>query len=268
MAIRYRVDVLKWLKAAGYNTTRIRREALLGQSTLTKLRRGELLSWGETGRVCEMLHCQPGDLFVYFPETAEGAKVPGPSEYQRGVDVIAAAVGASGETITACATRAHMSAITIAEAVNMTDSQLVVIGDYLLGFADGAETRGHKAETRAAGDGAEAEAVTVEPAEAEAQAEVDEDLDEMYHVVWGVCLCRVDRGKNAYAYVHDNPEYARSILPDFKKAKKTPYKNRRRDKALDAFVDGIIAHMEAERRAETGSEAGAGDLSPGDGGTV
>lgn len=156
MAIHYKVDVLKWLRAAGFNSGRLRREKLLGQSTLTKLRRGELLSWGETGRVCEMLHCQPGDLFVFYPETAEGAKVPGPSEYQRGVDVIAAAVGASGETITACATRAHMSAITIAEAVDMTDSQLVVMGDYLLEFADGAEARGHKAE---------AEAVTVEPAD-------------------------------------------------------------------------------------------------------
>lgn len=160
MAIHYKIDVLKWLRAAGFNSGRLRREKLLGQSTLTKLRRGELLSWGETGRVCEMLHCQPGDLFVYFPETAEGAKVPGPSEYQRGVDVIAAAVGASGETITACATRAHMSAITIAEAVNKTDSQLVCLGDYLLEFADGVE-----AEARAAGDGAEAEAVTVEPAD-------------------------------------------------------------------------------------------------------
>lgn len=255
MAIHYRVDVLQWLKAAGYNTGRLRREKLLGQSTLTKLRHGELLSWGETGRVCEMLHCQPGDLFVYFPETAEGAKVPGPSEYQRGVDVIAAAVGASGETITACATRAHMSAITIAEAVNMTDSQLVVMGDYLLGFADGAEARGHKAE-----------AVTVEPAEAEAQAEVDEDLIELCAAVWSICINRKDRDTRAYYYLHDNHDYARAVLPDFTAANRGPFK--KRDKAVNAFVDRIIAHMEAEGRSETGSADGAGDLSPGDGGTV
>lgn len=154
MAIRYRVDVLKWLKAAGYNTTRIRREALLGQSTLTKLRRGELLSWGETGRVCEMLHCQPGDLFVYFPETAEGAKVPGLSEFTRGVDVIAAAVGASTWRITDGITRSRMSHITVSDAVNMTDSQLVCLGDYLLEFADdGAHKAVGRSETGSA-DGA------------------------------------------------------------------------------------------------------------------
>lgn len=153
MAIHYRVDVLKWLKAAGYNTTRIRREALLGQSTLTKLRRGELLSWGETGKVCELLHCQPGDLFQFIPETAEGAKVPGPSEFKQGVDVIAAAVGASPWTITDGITRSRMSDITIAEAaVNMSDAQLVLIGDYLLEFADKAGGRSETGSEAGAGD--------------------------------------------------------------------------------------------------------------------
>lgn len=154
MAIRYRVDVLKWLKAAGYNTTRIRREALLGQSTLTKLRRGELLSWGETGKVCELLHCQPGDMFAFYPETAEGAKVPGLSEFTRGVELIAAAVGASAWRITDGIARSRMSDTTIAEAVDMTDSQLVCLGDYLLEFADdGAHKAGGRSETGSA-DGA------------------------------------------------------------------------------------------------------------------
>ena len=145
MAIRYRFDVLQWLRAAGYNTGRLRREKLIGQSTLQKLRRGELLSWGETGKVCELLHVQPGDLFVYIPETAEGARVPGPSEYQRGVDVIAAAVGASVWTITDGITRSRMSNTTIAEAVNMTDAQLVCLGDYLLSMRDGAEGQAENA---------------------------------------------------------------------------------------------------------------------------
>ncbi|MBR2407162.1 MAG: helix-turn-helix transcriptional regulator [Clostridia bacterium] len=145
MAIHYKVDVLKWLRAAGFNSGRLRREKLLGQSTLTKLRRGELLSWGETGKVCELLHCQPGDLFAFYPETAEGAKVPGLSEFTRGVELIAAAVGASAWRITDGITRSRMSDTTIAEAVNMTDSQLVCLGDYLLEFVEDA----HKAEGRA-----------------------------------------------------------------------------------------------------------------------
>lgn len=161
MAIQYRVDVLQWLKAAGFNTGRLRREKLLGQSTLTKLRRGELLSWGETGKVCELLHCQPGDLFVFFPETAEGAKVPGPSEFTRGVELIAAAVGASPWTITDGIRRSHMSDITIAEAVNMTDAQLVVIGDFLLEFADKAGGRSETGSADGAGDLSPADGGTV-----------------------------------------------------------------------------------------------------------
>ncbi|MBR2125383.1 MAG: helix-turn-helix transcriptional regulator [Akkermansia sp.] len=266
MAIHYRVDVLQWLKAAGYNTGRLRREKLLGQSTLTKLRRGELLSWGETGRVCEMLHCQPGDLFVYFPETAEGAKVPGLSEFTRGVELIAAAVGASGETITACATRAHMSAITIAEAVNMTDSQLVVMGDYLLEFADGAEARGHKAEARAAGDGAEAEA----QAEVDAQGPVvPHFVHDLSDILW---YNSSDKNYTAWRYLYQDMEYAATLEDDYKAIMREPWESKKvkvgKLAAIKALEAKIIAHMEAGGRSETGSEAGAGDLSPGDGGAV
>lgn len=38
--------------------------------------------------------------------------------------------------------------------------------------------------------------------------------------------------------------------------------------AIKALEAKIIAHMEAVGRSETGSADGAGDLSPGDGGTV
>lgn len=149
--IRYRFDTLAWLRAAGYNSGRLRREKLMGQSTLQKLRHGDLLSWGELSKVCELLHVQPGDVVYYVPDTAEGARVPGPSEFTRGVEVIAAAVGASPWRITDGITRSRMSDITIAEAVNMTDAQLVCMGDYLLTFAEGSE-RPSEAEGRADGD--------------------------------------------------------------------------------------------------------------------
>ena len=71
MAIRYKFDVLQCLRAAGFNSGRLRREKLIGQSTLQKLRRGRLLSWHETEKVCELLHVQPGDVFEYVSEAAE-----------------------------------------------------------------------------------------------------------------------------------------------------------------------------------------------------
>ena len=137
--IRYRFDVLAWLRAAGFNSGRLRREKLLGQSTLQKLRHGDLLSWGELSKVCELLHVQPGDVVYYVPDTAEGARVPGLSEYAAGVDVIAAAVGVPGHVIVDGITRSRMSAITVADAINMTAAQVGVMGQYLLSFAEPSE---------------------------------------------------------------------------------------------------------------------------------
>ena len=69
--LRWRIDILTALKAAGYNSTRIRREKLMGQQMLTKLRNGELPSWAVMNDICEWLHCQPGDLIEYVSDTEE-----------------------------------------------------------------------------------------------------------------------------------------------------------------------------------------------------
>ena len=61
MAIQYKADVLALLKAAGYPSTRIRAEKLLGQSYVQQLRKGELISWAALNTVCRLLDCQPGE---------------------------------------------------------------------------------------------------------------------------------------------------------------------------------------------------------------
>ena len=65
MPLEYKVDILEELKKAGYNTTRIRRERLMGESVLQKLRERKPLSWNELGTICQLLNCQPGDLIQY-----------------------------------------------------------------------------------------------------------------------------------------------------------------------------------------------------------
>ena len=65
MPIKYKIDVLAALKAAGYNTNRIRKEKLLSESTLQRLRTGELVSGENLGRLCKLLSCQPGDIIEY-----------------------------------------------------------------------------------------------------------------------------------------------------------------------------------------------------------
>ena len=64
----YKFDVLESLKEVGYNTTRLRKEKLLGEATLQKFRNEELVSWDNIATVCQLLCCQPGDLMEYIPE--------------------------------------------------------------------------------------------------------------------------------------------------------------------------------------------------------
>lgn len=65
MPIRYKIDVLAELKAAGYSTTRIRNEKLIGQSYLQQIRNGEIVSNACLDKLCQLLNCQPGDILEY-----------------------------------------------------------------------------------------------------------------------------------------------------------------------------------------------------------
>ena len=66
MPIRYKKDVIAMLKAAGYNTTRIRRDKIMGEAMLQKLRKGEMVSWATLDTICRLLNCQPSDLIEYI----------------------------------------------------------------------------------------------------------------------------------------------------------------------------------------------------------
>ena len=72
MAIQYKLDIMAELKKAGYTSTKIREEKLIGQSYLQQLRHGELVSWKTIDTICALLHCQPGDLVEYVEEPVEG----------------------------------------------------------------------------------------------------------------------------------------------------------------------------------------------------
>lgn len=70
MAIRYKqgINVLDMLKNAGYSTYRLRKEKLLGESVIQKLRNGDLPSWNELNVICGLLHVQPGDLVEHVDD--------------------------------------------------------------------------------------------------------------------------------------------------------------------------------------------------------
>lgn len=72
--IRYKIEILPALKAAGYSTNKIRTDKLMGQATLQQLRHGELASWKTIDTVCRLLGCQPGDLLEYVPDEVPNAE--------------------------------------------------------------------------------------------------------------------------------------------------------------------------------------------------
>lgn len=71
MPLRFKVNILEELKNAGYNTSKIRNDGLLSQSTLQKLRDGGQLSWSNIETICRLLQCQPGDILEYVPDESE-----------------------------------------------------------------------------------------------------------------------------------------------------------------------------------------------------
>ena len=80
MPIKYKIDVLAALKSAGYTTYRLRKEKILGESTMQQFRSGEIVSTENLSRVCELLNCQPGDILEYVPSEESPEAEPAQSE--------------------------------------------------------------------------------------------------------------------------------------------------------------------------------------------
>ena len=72
MTIVYKANILSVLKEKGYNTTRLRKEKLLAESTIQQLREGKLVSWANIDRICTLLNCQPGDILEHIVPKKEG----------------------------------------------------------------------------------------------------------------------------------------------------------------------------------------------------
>ncbi len=61
----YKINVIESLDEAGYNTTRILRENLIGQSSMQKIRKGEMVGIKTLDKICELLDMQPGNIIKY-----------------------------------------------------------------------------------------------------------------------------------------------------------------------------------------------------------
>lgn len=68
MALRYKIDVLDALKEKGYSSYTLRKEKLLSESTIQKLRVGEGVAWDNLDTLCRLLECDICDLLEYQKE--------------------------------------------------------------------------------------------------------------------------------------------------------------------------------------------------------
>lgn len=63
--IRYRIDIVKALTDSGYVLQDLRRQHKISESTLQKIRNGELITLKSLEVICELLDMQPADLIEY-----------------------------------------------------------------------------------------------------------------------------------------------------------------------------------------------------------
>lgn len=66
--LEYKIDVLETLKENGYNTTRLRKEKLLGENAIQSLRNNEMVGIIALEKICKLLDMQPGNIIKYVEE--------------------------------------------------------------------------------------------------------------------------------------------------------------------------------------------------------
>ena len=59
------LDPIKKLQRAGYSLYRLRKEKLIGNGTLERIKSGQSVSTETIDTICRLLDCQPGDILEY-----------------------------------------------------------------------------------------------------------------------------------------------------------------------------------------------------------
>lgn len=72
--LKYKIDILDALKDNGYTTYKLRKDKLIGEAQIQKIRTGELASKETLNTICRLLVCQPGDILEYIPDDSDGVE--------------------------------------------------------------------------------------------------------------------------------------------------------------------------------------------------
>ncbi len=68
MAIEYKIDVLKALKEAGYSSAKLRKDKIIGEATIQRLRHKQTVSFDVLSKLCFLLNCEIGDILIYVKD--------------------------------------------------------------------------------------------------------------------------------------------------------------------------------------------------------
>lgn len=70
--IAYRINILDVLKDKGYTTYKLRKDKILGESTIQSLRNNKgYISFSALDTICKLLDLQPADIIAYVPDPEE-----------------------------------------------------------------------------------------------------------------------------------------------------------------------------------------------------
>lgn len=66
--LRFKTDILALLKGKGYSTYKLRKDKIIGEATIQKLRTRNIPGIDSVNWLCSVLDLQPGDLIEYVPD--------------------------------------------------------------------------------------------------------------------------------------------------------------------------------------------------------
>lgn len=66
--LKYKIDVLQELKEIGFTAYKLRKDKIMGEAQIQKIRTGEIASKETLNTLCKLLKCQPGDIIEYIPD--------------------------------------------------------------------------------------------------------------------------------------------------------------------------------------------------------
>lgn len=64
----YKLDVLKALKEAGYNTNKLRTEKLLNERAIQDIRNNKIVGIHSLDKLCTLLHLQASDIIEHIDD--------------------------------------------------------------------------------------------------------------------------------------------------------------------------------------------------------